>query len=388
MLHISSGRFHRASLRRNAMLVAALLLGGCATLPTSGPTGTEVMRGANNPRSGVNFQIVELNSFDALPPAASQPAVFKPDFEPPPTDLIGAGDQLDISIYEAGVTLFGSNAGIVPGAQTGGFEAASRAERLSAIRVNDQGYVSLPYIGQIRAAGLRSSELAAVIRRAYKGMSQDPQVLVALRDTVRNSVIIGGEVGRPGRLALQTNRETLSEVIALAGGYRSDPKDISVRVERLGAEVKFRLSDVLNGQLTDMPIYPGDKLTLVRAPRSFSVLGASGRVEQIPFSGSSVNLAEALAMAGGANPNLGDAKAIFVFRFVQAESEPEKPVVYHLNMMNPGGYLISQRFAMNDKDVIYVGNASANQPSKLIQLVSQLFTPIVTAVTVGQAAGL
>lgn len=387
MLVTSPSQFSMASLRGIAILFAALLLGGCATLPTNGPTGREVRRGANDPRNAVNFQIVELNSFDALPPAPSQPAVFKPDFEPPPTDLVGPNDQLDISIYEVGVTLFGGSASIAPGVETGGLEPSSRAEKF-AVRVNDQGYIELPYVGQIRAAGLRSSELATVIRRAYKGMSQDPQVLVALRDIIRNSVIIGGEIGRPGRLPLQTNRETLSEVIALAGGYRSDAKDLTVRVERLGAEAEFRLSDVLSGKLTDMQVYPGDTISLVRAPRSFSVLGAAGRVEQIPFSGPTMNLAEALATSGGANPNAGDAKAIFVFRFVQTEGQPEKPVVYHLNMMNPGGYLLSQRFTMLDKDVVYVGNAAANQPSKLIQLVSQLFSPVVTAIGVGVAAGL
>ncbi len=387
MLVTSHSQFSLTSLRGMVILIAALVLGGCATLPTSGPTGREVQRGASNPRNAVKFQIVELTSFDALPPAPSQPAVFKPDFAAPPTDLIGPNDQLDITIYEVGVTLFGGNASVVTGMRTDGIEASSRPEKF-AVRVNDQGYIALPYVGQIRAAGLRSSELATVIRRAYKGMSQDPQVLVALRDTIRNSVIIGGEVARPGRLPLQTNRETLSEVIALSGGYRSDAKDLAVRVERLGAETEFRLSDVLTGKLTDMKIYPGDKISVVRAPRSFSVLGAAGRVEQIPFSGPAVNLAEALATAGGANPNAGDAKAIFVFRFVQTEGQPEKPVVYHLNMMNPGGYLLSQRFAMRDKDVIYVGNAAANQPSKLIQLVSQVFGPVVTAIGVGVAAGL
>ena len=377
-----------AFLRGSAMILSALSLAGCASLPTNGPTGAQIQRGASDPTNAINFNIVELDSFAALPPAPSRPAVFQADFAPPPTDLIGPGDQIDISIYESGVTLFGGNGGSAAAAGTGGFETASQVERLPTIRVNDQGFIVLPYIGQIKAGGLRTGELAAAIRRGYKGMSQDPQVLVALRDSIRNSIIIGGEVGRPGRLVLQTNRETLSEAIALAGGYRSDAKDIKVRVERLGAETEFRLSDVLNGELADMLIYPGDRISLVRMPRTFSVLGASGRVEQISFSGSSVNLAEALAMSGGANPNLGDAKAIFVFRFVKADDERETPIVYHLNMMKPGGYLISQRFVMNDKDVIYVGNAAANQPSKLIQLVSQLFSPVVTAITVGQAAGL
>ena len=62
----------------------------------------------------------------------------------------------------------------------------------------------------------------------------------------------------------------------------------------------------------------------------------------------------------------------------------EQPTVYHLNMMRPGAYLLSQRFAMRDRDVLYVGNARANQLTKFVQLLSQLFVPVATARAVAQ----
>ena len=46
---------------------------------------------------------------------------------------------------------------------------------------------------------------------------------------------------------------------------------------------------------------------MINNPRTFSVLGAPGRVEQIPFSRSRISLVEAVAQSGGANPNAGDA---------------------------------------------------------------------------------
>jgi polysaccharide export outer membrane protein len=48
-------------------------------------------------------------------------------------------------------------------------------------------------------------------------------------------------------------------------------------------------------------------------------------------------------------------------------------------MLKPQSYFLSQRFAMRDKDVIYIANAAANQPSKLVGIVNQLFSPFVTA---------
>jgi hypothetical protein len=90
-----------------------------------------------------------------------------------------------------------------------------------------------------------------------------------------------------------------------------------------------------------------------------------------------VTLAEAVALAGGAHPQAGDARAIFVFRLEAGADGGEVPVVYHLDMMQGGSFFLAQRFAMQDKDVLYVGNAAANQPGKLVQLISQLFSPVV-----------
>jgi len=138
------------------------------------------------------------------------------------------------------------------------------------------------------------------------------------------------------------------------------------------------MSDLMDLPTRDFRIAPGDRITLISRPQSFSALGAPNRAEQIRFPTGSVSLAEAIALAGGVNPNQGDASAIFVFRYVPGASGTAEPVVYHLDMMKPGALLLSQRFMMNDKDLLYVGNSAANQPSKFIQLVSQLFLPVAT----------
>ena len=75
---------------------------------------------------------------------------------------------------------------------------------------------------------------------------------------------------------------------------------------------------------------------------------------------------------------------MFVFRYVQQPDGTERPTVYHLNMMRAGAYLLSQRFMMEDRDILYVGNARANQLTKFIQLLSQLFVPVATARAVTQ----
>jgi polysaccharide export outer membrane protein len=184
---------------------------------------------------------------------------------------------------------------------------------------------------------------------------------------------------------LPTNRETVADAIALAGGYRGDVKDLAVRLQRQNVTDEFRLSDAVSGLQAELRVYPGDRLSIVRAPRSFSVMGAPGQVQLFPFAASSISLVEAVAQAGGSHPSFGDPAAIFVFRYVLDKDGVQRPIVYHVNMMKAGSYFLAQRFMTQDKDVLYIGNARANQPSKLIQIISQLFAPIVTATSAVQA---
>lgn len=359
------------------LAVVAALLGGCAMMPSSGPTARQIRADAGPGKDQLGFRIVEVSDLASAPGAPPVPAVFQPERYVPPTNLIAPGDVLDISVYESGVTLFGGTRGSGAAASAGGFDATAQVEKLPPVRVDDMGAIRLPYIGRIEVARLTSTELEAKIRAGYKGMSQNPQVMVAIRDSIGNSVILSGEVARPGRLVLPTNTETLSDVVALAGGYRGDAKDLSIRVVRQDQTVELRLSDVMAHRDRDMRIYPADRIAVVRAPRTIAVMGAPGKVEQMAFSGPTISLAEALALAGGSNPGAGNPAAVFVFRFEKAADGTESPVAYHVNMMRASGYFLSQRFVMQDKDVLYVGNSEANQPSKVISLASQLFGPLV-----------
>ena len=372
------------SFRRAVLVSAALSVAGCATLPSSGPTGIEIRHAAAGKAGQFPFNLVEVENAAAIPPAPVAPVPSLTTMPPRPTDLIGPGDVLNVTVYEAGVSLFGTALRTAAAAGSTVVDTSSSAERLPAMRVDDYGYIKVPFIGRIRAAGHTAGELQVMIQSGLRGMSQDPQVLVSIEQSITNSVILAGEVAKPGRLVLATNRESLVDAIALAGGYRGNAKDAVARVQRDGQSFEIRLSDLLDMPQEDMQVAPGDRITLISRPESFSVLGAPNKADEIVFPRPRVTLAEAVALAGGANPNAGDAGAVFVFRYVPGPNGAEQPTVYHLNMMRAGAYLLSQRFVMRDRDVLYVGNARANQPSKFIQLLSQLFVPVATARAVTQ----
>ena len=366
------------------VLAASMALVGCASLPSSGRTGIEIRRAAVPTPGLYPFPLGEVQTQATIPPPPASPVSSLSTMPPPPTDLLGPGDVLNITVYEAGVSLFGTAVRTAAVAGSTAVDTSSTAERLPPLRVDDYGYIRVPFVGRVRAAGHTVAELQSIIQSGLHGMSQDPQVMITVEQSITNSVILAGEVTRPGRLVLSTNRESLIDAIALSGGYRGEAKDAVARVQRDGQTFEIRLSDLLDAPQQDLPIAPGDRITLVSRPQSFSVLGAPNKSEEINFPRGRLTLAEAVALAGGANPNAGDAGAVFVFRYVPQANGPDRPTVYHLNMMRPGTYLLSQRFLMHDRDVLYVGNARANQLTKFVSLLSQLFVPVATARAVTQ----
>ncbi|AOL22041.1 polysaccharide export protein, Wza family [Erythrobacter litoralis] len=357
--------------------LALCLLSACATLPSSGPTGDQIEDTASEVNDdGLDIKIVPVETPEAIPPALPPEQWQLPNAEASPTDQITAGDVLSITIFEAGVALFSGDApaAVAPG---GGFDPSVRSQTLPPRRVDDYGFIDVPYAGRVPVDGSTVAEVEATIRDRLRGLSQDPQVLVSREQIIGNSVIVGGEVANPGRLVLHTNRESFSDIVALSGGYRGEMRNLVLQVERGDQVARLRLADVMSGPYSRLRAAPGDRLTVISDPMTFSVLGASGRVQQMPFNRERMSVVEAIAMAGGPSDNTGDPQAVFLFRY--AGDEGTEPTVYHFNMMEAPTFFLAQRFMLRDKDVLYFGNSASNQPRKLIQTIGQLFSPIVTA---------
>ena len=144
---------------------------------------------------------------------------------------------------------------------------------------------------------------------------------------------------------------------------------------------------------------PGDVLTLVRTPQTYSVLGATGQNAQIIFNAERITLAEAIAKAGGLQDLRSDPAGVFLFRFeppavVSALNARElgtgpdrsSPVVYRLDMSDANAYFLAQRFPIEDKYVIYVANARLNELQKFFTLLNTLTGPVITGIVVKNAA--
>lgn len=374
-----------------ALSMLALILSGCAALPSSGPTGRQVIRGAQTPDAALKFAVVDLDgaAFQKLlaaPPAtrgAGQLAALAREGR---VDRIAPGDALQINIYEVGMTLFGNStqsatAGIGTSAMTS-IDAGDtvRSQPVNIVTVASDGTIRLPYVGRLMVAGSTAYDVQRMIEQALHGKSQSPQALVTVVNSPGNSIYLIGDVNRSGRMQLTAARERLLDAVATAGGAKANSADTVIRLTRGGQTAEMRLGDIRAGSGDDLTLLPGDRIELITEPRSFSAFGATPRVSQVAFEAPALSLAEALARIGGPNDAQADPKAVFLFRYdAAAIAAGEPPVIYRLNLMKPESYIIAQNFPMHDKDLIYIANSAANPVSKFVGILNQLFAPLLTA---------
>lgn len=381
----SSSSFRHRTVGSLSML--AVLLSGCATLPSSGPTGRQVISGAKDPKAELKFDVVDLDGAAfkkllAVQPAGRAVGQLATLAREGRVDRIAPGDALQVNIYEVGMTLFGSSTqSATLGIGAAGTENVdnARSQPINIITVAGDGTIRLPYIGRLMVAGSTAYDVQRMIEQALQGKSQSPQALVTVVNSPGNSVFILGDVTRTGRIPLTAARERLLDAVATAGGSKISSADTVLRLTRNGESAEMRLGDIRPGSSDDLTLLPGDRIELVNEPRSFSAFGAT-RVAQVGFDSPSVSLAEALARVGGPSDIQADPRAIFLFRYdAAAIAAGEPPVIYRLNLMNPESYIIAQNFPMRDKDLIYVANSAANPVSKFVSILNQLFAPLLTA---------
>lgn len=378
-----------ASNRQFRSLIACtvgLSLAGCSTLPSSGPTAGAIVKRAGAQDSAVKFRIVDLDS-NAVVAVNNSPrdghtgltlAGLAQDRR---VDLIGPGDVLSISIYEVGVSLFGGGMRPSPG---GSFDPSARGEAFPETVVDASGQITLPYLGPVQVGGMTVEDAERRIVAGLRSKSQNPRAMVAIKENIANTVYVSGMVNKPGRLKLTLGREHLLDAIASAGGSvltgTATVEDMTVRFVRGSNIVETRLGTIRSNSADDLVLIPGDRIEVFRNARTYTVFGAVAKISQVPFDTAHVSLAEALARAGGPSDASADPSAIFLFRYgVQPASGLEEPVIYRINMLKPESYFLAQRFEMQDKDVIYIANARANQPAKLFGIINQLFAPFITA---------
>ncbi|MBI2516896.1 MAG: polysaccharide export protein [Opitutae bacterium] len=131
------------------------------------------------------------------------------------------------------------------------------------VQIDDQGLISLPYLGTLTAAGLTTNELSQTIRSAYIARRFYTELSVSVTVTERY-VYIGGEVQHPGRIPWSADL-TLAKAVQSAGGFTLYAKESKVTLTRDRKAYDFDVRLAQRKPDEDPLLFPGDS---IQVPRS------------------------------------------------------------------------------------------------------------------------
>ena len=224
--------------------------------------------------------------------------------------------------------------------------------------------------------------------------ANQPQVLVrVIRNNTANVTVVG-EVTSSTRMPLTARGERLLDALAAAGGTRQPVNKMTLQLTRGNQVQALPLDTIIRDPKQNIVLLPGDVVTSLFQPLSFTVLGATGKNEELNFEAQGISLAQALARAGGLQDARADAQGVFIFRLespaalelngriVPTTPEGKIPVIYRVNLKDPATFFVAQSFPVQNKDVMYVSNAPAAELQKFLNIVVSAIYPVINVVNV------
>jgi polysaccharide export outer membrane protein len=155
--------------------------------------------------------------------------------------LIAAGDQLSVRVYNQ--------------------------DGMSArVRVRSDGQITLPFVGDVEAAGLAPATLSVKLQARLKEFVVNPSVTVSLETPQAIEVYVVGEVARPGRYPVEP-RSSLLQALAAAGGlngFAGRDRIYVIRREPAPVRIRFSLEALthLEGQAPAFRLRGGDTIVV------------------------------------------------------------------------------------------------------------------------------
>jgi polysaccharide export outer membrane protein len=192
---------------------------------------------------------------------------------------LGPGDLLEVGVYN------------VP-------ELSTKA------RIGNSGDVYLPLIDYVHVGGLTVEEAQALIEKRLEsgGFVRSPHVTIFLDESPSQGVTLLGEVVKPGIYPVLGDRK-LYDLLSAAGGFtQSAGRKVSIiRQHSQSGPITVSLPRNLADDLQDdIEIFPGDTITVPRAPIIY-VVGDVGRPAGLLVDNGTLTVLQALALAGGTN---------------------------------------------------------------------------------------
>ena len=130
------------------------------------------------------------------------------------------------------------------------------------LRVSSSGTITFPFLGSIEVKGKTPAEVENLIKEKLgKDYLVDPQVIITVKEYRSRTVLVIGQVNKPGLIALPAEQKLgILEAIGQAGDLAKSANKNRIEVSRKGKTQKFTLDDLKKDTSPDKKFWlePGD----------------------------------------------------------------------------------------------------------------------------------
>ena len=231
----------------------------CGITPASGPSSLEVpLAGDSLPYAFVKLTPKIADILAHYAPTISNTFTDK---RAPRVFQFGVGDIVSVTIFEAaaGGLFIPAEASVRPG----------NFITLPNQAVDNNGNISVPYAGNIRALGRTQVQVQQSIVDALKNRAIEPQAVVSLVDQRTSLITVLGEVNKPAVLPAVAAGEHILDSITRAGGPKAAGYDTIVMLERGGHRATAPFSALVYQPSSNIYAHPGDTIYVYDEPQTF-----------------------------------------------------------------------------------------------------------------------
>lgn len=367
---VNAGGAMRAIIRICACIGTVATLAAC-TLPRGAAIESEIIKNAELENG--EFAVYPVTR-DRLPHYAQWPATGVSDFgnwiaATPGSrgQIIAPGDIVQISVWENNENSLLTSVG----------EPSASVQDTP---VSASGEVFVPYVGNLRIAGMSPTHAREVIQEELEMIAPSGQVQLSVIPGRQNSVDLVSGARQPGNFPLTDRTLSVLNLISLGGGVDPALQNPRVVLLRGGNRYVTLLENLFDSPRYDTTLIAGDKVVLEEDERYFLALGATGQETLIPFRSAQITALEAMVQVGGVSDTRGNPQGVLILReYGEGDLDPMERrgpnnvrTIFTVDLTSADGLFSAGKFQIQPNDLVLVTESPITSTHTILGLIGRM----------------
>jgi len=347
------------------------VLAGCTNLPQGAALRTDITQNADTVAGDLAFYPVTralLPAVQAWPKVNPERSAGWPSSNHGSLgQIIAPGDTVEVRIWDSQENSLLLSDG-------------ERVTNLGQTPVSPSGRIFLPYVGDVRVAGMGPERARTVLQEQLISISPSAQVQLSLLPGRQNTVDLVSGVNNPGSYAMIDRNLSVLSLISQGGGVASSLRNPRVKLQRGHKTYVTALENLYENPKMDSVLTGGDKVIVQEDQRFFLSLGAAGKEEIVYFTRERITALEAISMIGGIADTRADPKGILVLREYPREAisagargPRNQRVVFAIDMTNADGLFSAKNLEIQPGDVVLATESPVTRLQTVVALIGAGF---------------